>query len=186
MLIFVVSLHHRKSPVRGDGQFPIAASERKKEVYWNMTARTPMSFGVGELLFSPVFRVAPSDLWAWSRDTVLDDRDDRPGFRPQLERPVAGVSVPEALLLSKTLEALARSGNLGGCAVREMSARRVRTFAPTVVGERLNAIATVRYRSCREDGTTFLTLAVEVRCDARKLAEVEVGIEMLPAMPQAA
>lgn len=144
--------------------------------------RSPSSFGVGELLFSPTFKITPEDLSSWERAKVLGGRDDRPGFRPRLERPPVGGSVPEGLILSKTLEALGRSGNLGGCTVEQVSSKRLRMLGPVVLGEQLSAVATVRYRSTRPgDACSFLTLVVELRSESRKLGEVEVGVEVVGA-----
>ncbi len=147
-----------------------------------MLMRTPASFGVGEVLFSSEFRIAPRELAGWELAQVLGDRDDRPGFRPRLEQPpVAGSPVPEGLILSRTLEAIERSSNLGGCVITPTSTGKLRSLAPVAVGERLTAVATVRYRSVRgQDSCAFLTLAVEIRGVGRKLAEVDVGVEVRP------
>ncbi|EDM79227.1 hypothetical protein PPSIR1_03783 [Plesiocystis pacifica SIR-1] len=132
------------------------------------------------MLFSPAFTISPQDVWAWERDMALGRRDDHPGFRPHFEQPVAGARVPDGLVMSKILDALARSGNLGGCQVERTSAGRLRTLAPIVVGESLTAVASVRYRSRRVgDPRTFVTLAVELRSGLRKFAEAEVGVEIL-------
>jgi hypothetical protein len=112
---------------------------------------------------------------------LLGGRDDGPSFRPGLERPpVAGSPVPEGLLLARALDALERSSNLGGCELVQTSAAKLRSLAPVGVGERLTAVATVRYRSHREREAVFLTLAVEIRGSSRKLAELEVCVEVRP------
>lgn len=147
-----------------------------------MLMRTPTSFGVGEVLFSSEFRIAPQEVAGWELAQVLGDRDDRPSFRPRLERPpVAGSPVPEGLILARMLEAIERSSNLGGCVITPTSTGKLRSLASVVVGERLTVVATVRYRSVRdEESSAFLTLAVEIRGAGRKLAEVEVGVEVSP------
>ncbi|HLT36738.1 MAG TPA: hypothetical protein VK034_10640, partial [Enhygromyxa sp.] len=116
----------------------------------------------------------------WELAQVLGGRDDRPSFRPRLERPpVAGSPVPEGLILARALEAIERSSSLGGCVITPTSSGRLRSLAAIGVGERLTAVATVRYRSIREEQSrAFLTLAVEIRGAGRKLAEVEVGVEV--------
>jgi hypothetical protein len=140
--------------------------------------RTPLSFGVGERLFSSEFQIVPQELASWDRAQVLGDRDDRPSFRPRLERPLEmGAPIPDGLLLARALEAIERSSNLGGCAITPTSLTRLRSHAPIVVGERLTAVATVRYRSARE-ARAYLTLAIDLRAGGRKLAELEVGVEV--------
>jgi hypothetical protein len=144
-----------------------------------MAMRAPSSFGVGELLFSSEFRIAPREVAAWELAEVLGDRDDRPGFRPRLEQPPVGGSVPEGLIRAKALEAIERSSNLGGCTITILSAGKLRTLAAIGVGERLSAVATVRYRSVRGDRAgAFLTLVIEIRGSGRKLADLEVGVEV--------
>lgn len=156
-----------------------------------MLMRTPTSFGVGERLFSSEFRIAPQELASWDLQQVLGDRDDRPSFRPRLEQPLAtGIPIPDGLLFARALEAIERSSNLGGCAITPTSLGRLRCHAPIGVGERLTAVATVRYRTAQE-GRAFLTLAIEVRASGRKLAELEVGVEVsrkpvAPSLPAAA
>ncbi|MFO7561559.1 MAG: hypothetical protein R6X02_02850 [Enhygromyxa sp.] len=144
--------------------------------------RTPTSFGVGEVLFSSEFRIAPQEVTAWELAQVLGGRDDRPSFRPRLEQPpLAQGPVPEGLILARALEALERSSSLAGFAVTPTSSGKLRSLAPVGVGERLSAVATVRYRSVRADeSSAHLTLAVEIRGANRKLAEVEVGVEVSP------
>lgn len=146
--------------------------------------RTPTSFGAGEVLFSSEFRIAPQEVAVWELARVLGGRDDRPGFLPRLERPpVAGRPVPEGLILARALEAIERSSNLGGCVITPTSAGKLRSLAPVGVGERLTAVATVRYRSLQGDeDRAYLTLAVEIRAADRKLAEVEVGVEVSPKL----
>ncbi len=146
--------------------------------------RDPMSFGVGESLFSPTFTVTPDEMWAWQRAKVLGSRDDRPNFRSRLERPVDHSQAPEGLVLAKLLDAIGQSENLGGCAlVPTTGARRLRLSAPVVVGERLSAVATVRFRSI-DAGRTFITLAIELRADQglRRLAALEVSAEVWPEL----
>jgi hypothetical protein len=141
--------------------------------------RSPSSFGVGEQLFSPQFTVTPADVAGWDRASVLGDRDDRPSFRPSFEGPVAtGAAVPEGLIVAKALEALVRSVQWGGCRLEAIHHGRVRQLGRIGVGERLHAVATVRYRSCSAQAS-FLTLVVEVRSGSRRLAEVEFGVEVL-------
>jgi hypothetical protein len=121
----------------------------------------------------------------WELAQALGDRDDRPSFRPNLEQPpAAGAPVPEGLLLALTLEAIERSSNLGGCLITPTSMGRLRSLAPVAVGERLTAVATIRYRSVLPDASVFLTLAVEIR-GSRKLAEVEVAVEVSRLMQAA-
>ena len=147
-----------------------------------MVMRTPTSFGVGELLFSSEFRIAPHEVAGWELAQDLGDRDDRPNFRPRLERPpVAGSPVPDGLVLVRALEAIERSRNLRGCTITPISAGRWRSFSPVIVGERLTAVATVRYRSVHEPHA--LTLAIELRSGARKLAELIVSVEVGLATP---
>jgi hypothetical protein len=144
-----------------------------------MSMRSPSSFGVGEQLFSPQFTVTPGDFAGWDRASVLGDRDDRPSFRPNFEGPLAsGAALPEGLILAKALAALVRSAQWGGCQLEATSHGRIRRFGRIGVGERLHAVATVRYRS-RPAEASFLTLMVEVRSGSRRLAEVEVGVEVL-------
>jgi hypothetical protein len=146
--------------------------------------RSPSSFGVGEQLFSPQFTVTPSDVAGWDRASVLGDRDDRPSFRPNFEGPLAtGAAVPEGLIQAKALEALVRSVQWGGCRLEVTFHGRVRQLGRIGVGERLHAVATVRYRS-HAASSSVLTLLVEVRSGSRRLAEVEVGVEVLePLVP---
>jgi hypothetical protein len=140
--------------------------------------RTPLSFGVGEVLFSSAFLITPHEVAAWEQAKVLGGRDDRPGFRSQLERPlVAGSPVPPDLVLARALEALEHSSGLGGCTLEQTSAGKLRSLGCVGVGEPLSSIATVRYRSERPEGS-FLTLSIEIRGGGRKLAEVEVGVEI--------
>jgi hypothetical protein len=146
-----------------------------------MSMRNPSSFGVGEVLFSTEFRITPQDVAGWERALVLGGRDDRPSFRSLLERPpVAGSPVPEGLVLARALEAFERSGGLGGCTIEPISAGKLRTLGRVSVGEPLSSVATVRYRSERAEQPEcgFLTLTIEIRGDGRKLAEVDVGVEM--------
>lgn len=145
-----------------------------------MVMRTPSSFGVGEVLFSSEFRIAPQEVAGWELAKMLNGRDDRPSFRSRLERPPAGGSpVPADLIRARALEAIEQSSNLGGCVMTPTSAGKLRSLAVIGVGERLSAIATVRYRSVREDDPrVYLTLTVEIRGAGRKLAEVEVGVEV--------
>jgi hypothetical protein len=146
-----------------------------------MSMRNPSSFGVGEVLFSTEFRITPQDVASWERALVLGGHDDRPGFRSSLERPpVAGSPVPEGLVLARAIEALERSGGLGGCTIEQTSAGKLRTLGRVSVGEPLTSVATVRYRSERsgEESDCFLTLTIEIRGDGRKLAEVDVGVEV--------
>jgi hypothetical protein len=154
-----------------------------QEVFMSM--RNPSSFGVGEVLFSTEFRITPQDVAGWERALVLGGRDDRPSFRSLLERPpAAGSPVPEGLVLARALEAFERSGGLGGCTIEPISAGKLRTLGRVSVGEPLSSVATVRYRSERpstgevESECGFLTLTIEIRGDGRKLAEVDVGVEM--------
>jgi hypothetical protein len=142
--------------------------------------RTPTSFGVGEVLFSSEFRIAPREVAAWELAQLLGGRDDGPSFRPGLERPpLAGSPVPEGLILARAFDAIERSSSLGGCAIVPTSSGKLRSLAAAGVGERLTAVATVRYRSVREEqARVFLTLAVEIRAAGRKLAELEVGVEV--------
>jgi len=145
--------------------------------------RNPSSFGVGEQLFSPQFTVTPADIAGWDRASVLGDRDDRPSFRHSFESPLAsGAAVPDGLILVKALEALVRSAQWGGCRLEPTSHGRVRQFGSIGVGARLHAVATIRYRS-QPGQASFLTLIVEVRSGSRRLAEVEVGIEVLAPTP---
>lgn len=151
-----------------------------------MTIRNPLSFGVGEVLCSTEFRITPQEVAGWERAQVLGDRDDRPGFRSLLERPpVAGSPVPDGLVLARAVEAIERAGSFGGCSFEPTSTGKLRSLAKVSVGEPLSAIATVRYRSQREDQADrcFLTLTVEIRGDGRKLAEVDFGVEVV-APPQ--
>ncbi|PRP90103.1 hypothetical protein ENSA5_67760 [Enhygromyxa salina] len=144
-----------------------------------MSIRTPSSFGVGELLFSSAFRITPQEVAGWERARVLGGRDDRPGFRVRLEQPpVAGSPVPEGLVLARALSAIERSSGLGGCRLEQTSAGKLRVLGRVSVGEPLSSIATVRYRSVAGE-QCFLTLAIEIRGDGRKLAEVEVGVEVV-------
>jgi hypothetical protein len=145
-----------------------------------MSIRNPSSFGVGEVLFSSEFRITPQDVAGWERAMVLGGRDDRPSFRSLLERPpVAGSPVPEGLVLARALEAFERSGGLGGCTISPISAGKLRTLGRVSIGESLTSVATVRYRSETErPGLCFLTLTIEIRGDGRKLAEVDVGVEV--------
>jgi hypothetical protein len=144
-----------------------------------MSMRSPSSFGVGEQLFSPQFTVTPADFAGWDRASVLGDRDDRPSFRPNFESPLAsGAALPEGLILTKAVEALVRSAQWGGCRLEATSHGRIRQLGRIGVGERLHAVATVRYRS-RSAEASFLTLTLEVRSGSRRLAEVEVGVEVL-------
>lgn len=146
-----------------------------------MPIRTPSSFGVGEVLFSTEFRITPHDVASWERGLVLGGHDDRPSFRSLLERPpVAGSPVPDGLVLARALEAFERSGGLGGCKIEATSSGKLRTLARVSVGEPLSSVATVRYRSERPElpESCFLTLTVEIRGGGRKLAEVEVGVEV--------
>ncbi|MFV8754035.1 hypothetical protein ACNOYE_26110 [Nannocystaceae bacterium ST9] len=148
-----------------------------------MMMRSPSSFGIGEQLFSPQFLVTPADVAAWDRASVLGDRDDRPSFRPSFEGPLAtGAAVPEGLILVAALGALVRSAQWGGCRLEATSLGRVRQLGRIGVGERLHAVATVRYRS-RSAEASFLTLVVEVRSGSRRLAEFEVGVEVLGPTP---
>lgn len=144
--------------------------------------RAPTSFGVGEVLFSSEFRIAPQELAAWEVAQMLGGRDDGPSFRPGLERPlVVSRPLPESLILARALEGLERSSNLDGCTIVLTSSGKLRSLATVGVGERLSAVATVRYRSVREhEARVFLTLAVEIRAAGRKLAEIEVGVEVCP------
>lgn len=145
--------------------------------------RTPLSFGVGEVLFSSAFRITPHDVAAWERAKVLDGRDDRPSFRSRLERPlVAGSPVPQDLVHARALEALEHSSGLDGCTLEQTSSGKLRSLGPVGVGEPLTSIATVRYRSDRPEGS-FLTLSIEIRGGGRKLAEVEVGVEITAPKP---
>lgn len=140
--------------------------------------RTPLSFGVGEVLFSSTFRITPHDVAAWERAKILGGRDDRPSFRSRLERPLpAGSPVPQDLVLARALEALEHSSGLDGCALERTSAGKLRSLGQVGVGEQLSSIATVRYRSDRSQGS-FVTLSIEIRGGGRKLAEVEVGVEI--------
>jgi hypothetical protein len=145
--------------------------------------RTPTGFGVGEVLFSSEFRIAPQGVASWElAQLVLDDRDDGPSLRPGLELPaMVGSPVPDGLILTQALEAIERSSGLGGCQLTLTSSGKLRTLATAGVGERLTTVATVRFRSVRED-RVFLTLAVEIRGADRKLAEVEVGVEVSPVL----
>ncbi len=146
-----------------------------------MMVRNPSSFGVGELLFSPEFMFAPADLASWDRASVLGDHDDRPGFRPSLEGPPAASQVPEGLVVARALDALERSAQWGGCHLRETSRGRLRSLGRVGVGERLHAVASVRYRSRGRTQESFLTLNVEIRSEGRRVAEMEFGVEVLPA-----
>jgi hypothetical protein len=140
--------------------------------------RTPLSFGVGEVLFSSAFCITPHDVAAWQRAKVLGGRDDGPGFRSRLERPlVAGSPVPQDLVLARALEALEHASGLGGCTLEPTSAGKLRALGSVGVGEPLSSIATVRYRSDRAQGS-FLTLSIEIRGAGRKLADVEVCVEV--------
>ncbi len=146
-----------------------------------MSIRNPSSFGVGEVLFSSEFRITPHDVAGWERGLVLGGHDDRPTFRSLLERPpVAGSPVPDGLVLARAIEAVERSCGLGGCQIEPTSHGKLRTLGRVSVGEPLSAVATVRYRSERPDqpGSCFLTLTVEIRGGGRKLAEVDLGIEV--------
>jgi hypothetical protein len=155
-----------------------------------MSIRNPSSFGVGEVLFSSEFRITPNDVAGWERGLVLGGHDDRPSFRALLERPpLAGSPVPEGLVLARALEAFERSGGLGGCKLERTSAGKLRTLGRVTVGEQLSSVATVRYRSERPESagtgreaeqpdSCFLTLTVEIRGGGRKLAEVDVGVEV--------
>jgi hypothetical protein len=145
-----------------------------------MSMRNPSSFGVGEVLFSTEFRITPQDVASWERALVLGGHDDRPGFRSSLERPpVAGSPVPEGLVLARAIDALERSGGLGGCTIEQTSAGKLRTLGRVTVGEPLTSVATVRYRSEQQQSEScFLTLTIEIRGDGRKLAEVDVGVEV--------
>jgi hypothetical protein len=145
-----------------------------------MSIRNPSSFGIGEVLFSTEFRITPQNVAGWERATVLGGRDDRPSFRALLERPpVAGSPVPDGLVLARALEAFERSGGLGGCKIVPISAGKLRTLGRVSVGEPLTSVATVRYRSETEQpDLCFLTLTIEIRGDGRKLAEVDVGVEV--------
>jgi hypothetical protein len=142
--------------------------------------RTPTSFGVGEVLFSSEFRIAPQEVAGWELAQLLGERDDRPSFRSSLERPpVAGSPVPDGLILARALEAIERSSSLGGCVITPTSSGKLRSLGAIGVGERLSAVATVRYRSVRKaESAVYLTLAVEIRGADRKLAEVEIGVEV--------
>jgi hypothetical protein len=144
--------------------------------------RTPTSFGVGEVLFSSEFRIAPKEVAGWELAQLLGGRDDGPSFRPGLELPpIASGPVPEGLMLARALEALERSSSLAGCSMVLTSSGKLRSLASAGVGERLTAVATVRYRSIRErEALVFLTLAVEIRGCDRKLAEIEVCVELHP------
>lgn len=139
--------------------------------------RDPMSFGVGEVLFSPAFTVSPAQVWAWQRAWVLDRRDDGPDFRPSLERPVDGSRAPEGLVVARTLDAIGQSHSLGGCLLRQTSTPQVHLTTPVAVGEPLTAVATVRYRSAQR-GRTFITLAIELRSPVRKHGVIEVCVEV--------
>lgn len=145
-----------------------------------MSIRNPSSFGVGEVLFSSEFRITPHDVASWERAMVLGGRDDRPSFRSLLERPpTAGSPVADGLLFARALEAFEQSGRLGGCTIAPISAGKLRTLGRVSVGEPLACVATVRYRSeAEQPGSCFLTLTIEIRGDGRKLAEVDVGVEV--------
>lgn len=145
-----------------------------------MSIRHPSSFGVGEVLCSTEYRITPQEVAAWERAQVLGDRDDRPGFRSRLEcPPVAGSPVPDGLVLARAIEAIERAGQRGGCHLELTSIGKLRTLARVSVGEPISAIATIRYRSQREDQASFLTLTVEIHGDGRKLAEVDFGVEVV-------
>jgi hypothetical protein len=152
-----------------------------------MSIRSPLSFGVGEVLFSSEFRITPQEVAAWERAQVLGGRDDRPSFRPRLERPpIAGSPVPEGLVLARALDAIEHSSGLGGCTIQPTSSGKLRSLGRVSVGEPLSSVATVRYRSSRanQPECCFLTLTIEIRGDGRKLAEVEVGVEVVAPAPR--
>ena len=73
--------------------------------------------------------------------------------------------------------------SFGGCSIEQTSLGKLRTLAQVGVGETLTTVATIRYRSERPEGS-FLTLAIEIRGNGRKLAEVEVGVEVRSRRPE--
>ena len=145
--------------------------------------RSPASFGVGELLFTPDFELGPAQVAGWRARAVLEGRDDRPSFRPSLEGPPEREAIPRPLLLARTIEAVAASVAARGCHLRATSTPRVLGARPVAVGARLRAVATVRHRSARPGPfgrqRWFLTLHVELRGPGgQRLVALEVGAEV--------
>jgi hypothetical protein len=59
------------------------------------------------------------------------------------------------------------------------SPSRFKTLATPVVGEPIQCVATVRYRSRNQGGSVFLTLGVELRRRrGGTLATFEIGVEL--------
>jgi len=143
-----------------------------------MSHRNLSSLGVGDVLFSAEFCLAPQDVLAWKHGQMLEGHEDRSGPRSRIDRPPAvGSSVPQGLVFARALDAVGRSSGVAGSRFEQTSMGKLRALRPARVGETLTCVATVRYRSERE-GRCFMTLAIEVRGVERTVAEVEVGVEL--------
>lgn len=132
---------------------------------------------VGDVLIAGSFTLTPGDAAAHRQARAFETMD-RPGHTlgSAFVAEPSSLRCPDALLVERGLAAIAR--RFGVAELRASKARDLRIFAPSVVGERISVVATVRFRS-EASTSAFVTLRVELRRrNGTSLGAFEVGVEV--------
>lgn len=146
-------------------------------------SRSPDSFRVGDVFIAGSYVVTPTDVANHHRARQLAEVMEQPGDGGSRSLTAAAVTPgapsPAPLLISGALSQLRRVGAFGELRMEFQSPTRFKTLAPPVVGEPIQCVASVRYRSRNQGGSVFLTLGVELRRRrGGTLATFEIGVEL--------
>lgn len=131
---------------------------------------------VGDVVIAGTFRISPEALADHVRSLSHQHVVATPGAIPGalLGSQPRGAQVPAELLVASAAARLQGAGIFHGYRVRMAHAQQTRVLSQPVLGEPVNTIATVRYRSVRND-VTHVTFQVELR---RRSGEVAMRFEL--------
>jgi hypothetical protein len=144
-------------------------------------SRSPDSFRVGDVFIAGSYVVTPTDVANHHRARQLAEMMEQPGDGGSRSVAAAtlGAPCPAPLLISGALSRLRSTGAFRELRMEFQSPTRFKTLAAPVVGEPIQSVATVRYRSRNHGGSVFLTLGVELRRRrGGTLATFEIGVEL--------
>jgi hypothetical protein len=136
---------------------------------------------VGDVFIAGSYVVTPTDVANHHRSRQLTEMMEQPGDGGSRHAAAAtpGAPCPAPLLISGALSRLRSIGAFQDLRMEFQSPNRFKTLASPVVGEPVQCVATVRYRSRNHGGSVFLTLGVELRRRrGGTLAMFEIGVEL--------
>ncbi len=132
---------------------------------------------VGDVRFASAVCLQADDLWAEALDLPRPRGTFDPARVARARRRRAGARV-----VARAAADVAAALGLPGAGVRHVS--NVRLLEPPACGEPLRPLATVRYRSMKDDGSCHITMCVELRRPGgRLLGTFEVGVHVPAPCP---